>query len=99
MKKIIVHVVGVESKDSQGHTSRGAFDWFYKKSDADKYLIETTKDYSGLDNENVIYSGEVEVDFSGENTQENRDNITEQVETFLMDNDWEKSCKKNNLDS
>lgn len=77
-----VYVTGYENA---GGVSE--WDWFYKKPDADKRLNsikECTKDNPQV----IIYNGELIVQSI------NKDDITDEVEKFLSENDWENSFNK-----
>lgn len=85
--KIKVYIVGFEADPEEGGIS--GFNWYPDKDAADKGHEKTKKDLEGCSD--IIYRGELDVevpeDYSG--TEEQREEVTNKVELFLHENDFE----------
>lgn len=93
MKTITVYVAGYEGG---GGLTSAAFEWRYKKEDATAMLAEYEK-YVKDQKDAVAYGGKVKVIITAKrptHSEKERDSITEQVENFLMENDWENAFKE-----
>lgn len=92
MKTILIYLVGYESCPVNGGTS--GFEWYPSKSIADKDYFDTLKVF--MNSSQSVYRGEFEVevgeDYKG--TLDEREEITERVEKFLEENEWEKAFEK-----
>jgi len=91
MSKIKVYVVGFEGKNT---SAISGFDWYYIKPDADVRFNEMKLEMKHFA-KSVLYRGECEVKVSGKvsSPDEQVEEITALVETFLEENDWENSFK------
>ncbi len=85
-----VHVVGYEPKENC--LGSGGFNWWISNELAERDFIDLHKTFITSD-EYHIYRGvvSVSVDEFETLTDELRDKITDEVEKFLEENDWEKS--------
>ncbi len=81
MKK--VYIVGFELKGKDGST--GGFDWYINEADADQYFTSEQSVFKEKFPESIIYRGSLEVP---NGTQQE---ITDYIENFLSENDWENS--------
>jgi len=92
MKTIIAYIVGYESCPVNGGAS--GFEWYTNESIADQDYFDTLKMFMNSSQE--VYQGELEIevseDYSG--TLDEREGLTERVETFLEENDWNNAFKK-----
>jgi hypothetical protein len=91
-KTLKVYIVGYESCPIDGGVS--GFDWMPSKDNADKHYEKILKDFEGT--KETFYRGtlNVEVDSSYSGTEEERVKITERIDYFLYENDWENSFKE-----
>ena len=91
MKTILLHIVGYEACPVNGGAS--GFNWYPNKSIADKDYIDTLK--ACMNSAHEVYRGEIEIEVSDnyKGTPEEREEITERIEAFLEDNEWEKAFK------